>query len=157
MNNKNYGKDFERKFKQDFLKSFKECSIDRIYDSMSGFKHISNISDFIGYVFPNIMYLECKSHRGASIPFANITQYSTLKKKVGIKGVRVGIILWLIEKKCVLYIPISTITQMVKDGKKSVGLKAIEEGYNIKILPSKERFTFLDTDYSLLANLEEGE
>ena len=157
MINNNYGKKFEQKFKKDFIKSISNCSIDRIYDVVSGYKTISNISDFIAYIYPNIYYLECKSHRGASMPISNITQYEKLKTKVGIKGVRAGIVLWLIEKQKVLYIPISTITKMIKDKKKSVGLKAIEEGYNIKVLPSKERRIFLDTDYSVLTDLQEGE
>ena len=90
---KNYGKAFEEKFKKDFLITVPNCSIDRIYDSMSGYKAVTNISDFIGYSFPNIFYLECKTHKGASIPFDNITQYEKLKNKVGIVGIRVGVVL----------------------------------------------------------------
>lgn len=89
----NYGKQFEQKFKNDFIKTVPNCSIDRLYDTMSGFKAISNISDFIGYSYPNIFYLECKSHKGASIPFSNLTQYEKLLDKCGIHGVRCGIVL----------------------------------------------------------------
>ena len=56
-----------------------------------------------------------------------------------------------------MYIPITTITKMKKDGKKSVGLKAIEEGYNIKIIPSIKKRIYLDSDYSCLVNLHDGE
>lgn len=153
----NYGKAFELKFKKDFLKTVPNSTIDRLYDPTTGFKAITNISDFIGYSKPNIMYLECKSHRGASIPFSKITQYDKLKNKVGIPGVRAGVVLWLIDKELVLYVPVSTITKMKDDGKKSVGLKAIEEGYNIKIIPSTKRRVFLDSDYSCLVKLEDGE
>lgn len=153
----NYGKNFELKFKRDFLKTVPNSTIDRLYDSMSGYMAISNISDFIGYSFPLIFYLECKTHKGASIPFKNLTQYDKLKAKVGIHGVRAGIILWLYEKDIVMYIPISTISQMKKDGKKSVGLKAIEEGYNIKIIPSIKKRVFMDSNYSCLKQLKEGE
>jgi hypothetical protein len=48
----NRGKQFENKFKIDFVKSFPEGTIDRIYDTTNGFKTISNISDFIGYNYP---------------------------------------------------------------------------------------------------------
>ena len=67
-------------------------SIDRLYDTTNGFKAIVNISDFIGYSYPNIFYLECKSHLGNTFPLANLTQYDKLTTKVGIKGVRVGVI-----------------------------------------------------------------
>lgn len=60
----NKGKQFESKFKIDFQKSFPNGTIDRIYDTTNGYKTISNVSDFIGYSYPCIMYLECKSHLG---------------------------------------------------------------------------------------------
>lgn len=68
-------------------------TIDRLYDSTSGYKTISNISDFIGYSYPNIYYLECKSHLGNTWNFVNFTQYDKLKEKVGIPGVRAGVVL----------------------------------------------------------------
>jgi len=46
---------------------------------------------------------------------------------------------------------------MKQDGKKSVGIKAIQEGYNIKIIPSIKKRVFMDSDYSFLLQLEEGE
>ena len=153
---RNYGKAFEDKFKNDFLR-MPGSSIDRLYDVMNGYKSIKQISDFIGYVKPNIFYLECKTHKGASIPFDNITQYDDLKSKVGIPGVRAGVILWLYQKDIVMYIPISTITQMKKDKWKSVGIKAIKEGYNIKIIPSVKKIVFMDSDYSCLMDLKDGE
>ena len=153
----NKGKQFEEKFKSDFISTIPNCSIDRIYDTMNGYKAVSNICDFIGYSQPNIFYIECKTHKGASIPFDKITQYDKLKSKVGIPGVRVGVVLWLYEKDTVLYIPISTITKMKEDGKKSVGLSAIENGYNIKVIPSVKKRVFMDSDYSVLLSLGGGE
>lgn len=153
----NRGKEFEVKFKKDFTSSVSNSTIDRLYDPVNGYVAISNIADFIGFCKPSIFYLECKTHKGASLPFANITQYDKLKTKVGIPGVRAGVILWLYEKDIVMYIPISTITKMKADGKKSVGLKAIQEGYNIKIIPSVKKRIFMDSDYSCLCNLEDGE
>ena len=154
---RDYGKEFEARFKKDFLASIPNSTIDRIYDSVSGYYSISNICDFIGFKEPNIMYLECKSCKGASLPFSNITQYDKLKDKVGIPGVRAGVVLWLYEKDLVLYVPISTITKMKNEGKKSVGIKAIKEGYNIKIVPSKKLIVFMESDYSILTTLVDGE
>lgn len=154
---KNYGKEFEQKFKQDFLKTVPNSTIDRLYDTMYAYKAISQISDFIGYSKPNIFYLECKSHHGASLPLVNITQYEKLLSKINIPGVRVGVILWLIDKDKIYYIPISTIKQMKEDGKKSVGISSIEDGYNIIEIPSIKKRIFMDSDYSVLLTLKDGE
>ena len=89
----NRGKQFEAKLKQDFLASIPESTIDRLYDSVSGYKAISNISDFIGYKKPFIFYLEAKSHQGNTFPIKNLTQYDKLSKKVNIPGVRAGVII----------------------------------------------------------------
>lgn len=151
----NIGKSFEERFKLDWKKSFPNGTIDRLYDSMSGYLAISNVSDFICYNHPNIYYIECKTHKSASLPFTNVTQYDKIKQKVGIPGVRAGVVLWLYEKDKVLYIPISTITKMKKDGEKSVGLRSLDK-YKIVEIPSKKLKVYMESDYSVLSNLEEG-
>lgn len=154
----NYGKIFENNFRSDWLRTFPDSFILRLPDQLSGYKYTSsNICDFITY-YNNILFLiECKSHKGASLPFNNITQYDKMKQYTGILGVRTGVVLWLIDKDVILYVPISTITQMKAEGKKSVGLKALKEGYNIKIIPSVKKRVFMRSDYSILLSLEEGE
>ena len=142
----NKGKQFEERFKNDWKMSFPNGTIDRIYDTVSGYKAISNVCDFIGYNYPSIFYLECKTHAGASLPFANVTQYEKLKYKVGIKGVRTGVVLWLYDKDLVLYIPISTITAMKEKGLKSVGVRALDDGWNIKVIPSEKVRVFMHSD-----------
>lgn len=155
MNNR--GKIFEQVFKKDWEKSFPNSFIYRVPDQMSGYKNTSiNICDFICFNDNTLFLIECKSHKGASIPFDNITQYSKLLKKVGIPGVRCGVILWLIEKDKVYYIPVSTIKQMKKDGKKSVGISTVDN-YNIIEIPSIKKRVFMDSDYSVLLSLKDGE
>lgn len=151
----NRGKQFEDKFKEDFSK-LPESSLDRLYDVMNGYKNIKQVSDFIGYLFPNIFYLECKAHKGASLPLSNITQYDNLKKKVGIKGVRSGVVLWLYEKDKVFYIPTSTVTKLKENGEKSVGIRHLKD-YRIIEVPSIKKRVFMDSDYSILLTLNEGE
>ena len=149
-------KNFEEKFKEDWKKSFPKGTIDRLYDTTSGYKSISTVSDFICYNYPNQYYIECKSHKGASFPFTNLTQYDKMKQKVGIKGVRSGVVLWLYEKDKIFYIPIATITKMKNEGKKSVGIRSIGEGYYIIEIPSKKLRIYMNSDYSCLSKLEEG-
>lgn len=153
----NKGKPFEERFKKDWLESFPNSTITRLYDNTSGYVAISNISDYICYNHPYQFFIECKSHKGASIPFDKITQYDKMKDVVGVKGVRAGVVLWLYDKDKVFYIPISTITEMKKDDKKSVGLKAVEEGYNIIEIPSEKLRVFMKSDYSCLMTLKDGE
>lgn len=153
----NYGKAWEQKIREDFLK-VENSTIDRLFDSVSGYKSISNISDFIGYIYPNIFYLEAKSCKGNTFPLTRLTQYEKLKSKVGVPGVRSGVLLWFIEHDIVLYVPISTITSLLKDNKKSVNVKMASDGsYNVKIVPSTKRRIFLDCDYSFLKELVDGE
>ncbi len=151
------GKAFENRFREGWKKSFPDGIIIRLYDTTNGYKNISNICDFIGYVYPNIFLLECKAHAGASIPFDKITQYDKMKDFVNVYGLRVGVILYLYEKDKVFYIPIKTIETMKSDGKKSVGLKAVEEGYRIIEIPSTKLRVFMDSDYTILRELNEGD
>lgn len=150
---KNYGKPFEEQFKKDFLK-LDGSSLDRLYDVMMGYKSIKQVSDYIGYIEPNIFYLECKTHAGASLPFDKITQYDSMVKKVGIPGVRSGVILWLYEKDLVLYVPINTVTQLKREGEKSVGVRHLDK-YRIIQIPSVKKRVFMDSDYSVLTRLDD--
>lgn len=154
----NKGKKFESKFKEDFTKSFPGGTIDRLYDQVSGYKAISNISDFIGYNYPNMFYLEVKSHKGNTFPLDNLSQYDKLVVKVGIKGVRAGVVIWFVEHNRVIYVPIKTVTKMKLDGKKSVNIRTIDEdGYRYFEIPSVMKRVFMDSDYKVLLNTEEGD
>lgn len=153
----NKGKQWEAKINEDFSR-LPESTIDRLYDPEGGKAGIHNVSDFIGYVYPYHFYIEAKSCKGNTFPLTNLKQYDKLKYKVGIKGVRAGVFLWFIEHKAVCYVPISTITQMKKDGKKSVNIKMLSNNeYNIKIIPSITKRVFPECDYSVLMELKDGE
>ena len=153
----NRGKQFELKFKECWLKSFPNSFLYRLNDQMSGYKvSSSNICDFIAFNLNKLYLLEIKSHEGNTFPINNLTQYTKLVGKVGIPGVRVGVIIWFIDHDRVIYVPISTITQLINDGKKSVNINKIEaEGYRIINIPSIKKRVFLDSDYSILMTLED--
>lgn len=102
--------------------------------------------------------MECKSHAGGTFPLSNLTQYDKLTAKVGIPGVRAGVVLWFTDHDRVCYVPISTVTALKADGKKSVNVKMLSDGsYNIVEIPSVKKRVFLDSDYSVLMNLKDGE
>lgn len=152
----NKGKAWEAKFRTDFMKSFPDGSIDRLYDPVGGYYGINNICDFIGYEWPNIYYLELKSHKGNTFPFTCLPQYDKLTSKVGIKGVRAGVVLWFIDHDQVIYAPISTITKMKEDGKKSINVKELDDYHLIK-LPGQKKRVFVECDYRVLKDLDEGD
>lgn len=150
----NLGKKFEVKFKEDFSK-IPGSSIDRIYDVTNGFYGLRNICDYIGYIYPNIYYIECKSILGNTFPLANLKQYDKLIKKIGIKGVIVGVVLWFRDHDKVIFVPIDTVTQIKNEGKKSIHVKMIgDPNYKIIDIPSIKKRTFLDSDYTVLLNME---
>lgn len=154
----NRGKEFERKFQEDFLKISPNVSLDRLYDPSGGYSGIKNICDFIGYIYPNIYYIECKSSQGNTWPLANLTQYDKMLPKVGLPGVRAGVVLWMIDHDVVVYVPIKTVTAMKADGKKSFNIKDLaHDTYRTITVPSKKKRVFLDSDYSILQELQEGD
>ena len=143
----NYGKQFEKKFKEDFLK-IPNVSIDRIYDVTNGYSHISNVSDFICYKYPNIFYAEVKSIKGNTFPLSNLTQYDKLITKKNIYGVIVGVIIWYYEKNKVIFCPIKNVEQIKESGAKSIHIEKHKDLYlNI---PSIKKRVFMDSDYSVI-------
>lgn len=150
----NYGKKFEERFKLDWVNSTGGVIV-RLYDNTSGYLSISNVSDYICYKYPNIFFIECKSHKGSSIPFSAITQYDKLIKFSNIFGVRSGVVLWLYEKDIVLYIPVIVIKQLKDIGEKSVGIRHLDK-YDIIKIPSEKLRVFMKSDYSVLLSLKEG-
>ena len=152
----NYGKSFEVKFKQDWLKRFTNSFLLRLNDQVSGYKFTSvNICDFIGFTDGKLYLLECKSHGGASVPFDVISQYDKLKRYSGMKDIRAGVVVWLYEKDKCFYVPVKTITKLMNENQKSVGIRHIGTEDIIEI-PSVKKRVFMDSDYSILTELPEG-
>lgn len=154
----NRGKQFEKQLKEDWIKSIPDSSIDRICDSMSGYYSISNISDFIAYKYPNIYYLEAKSIEGNTFPLVNLTQYDKLVEKLGIPGVRVGVVIWFRSHDSILYVPISTIKKMKEDNKKSVNINTIDkDGYRYINIPTEVKRILPTGNYNVLLSMKDGD
>lgn len=151
----NKGKAWEDKFRQDWRRCFPNSFMFRLKDQMTGYKETSgNPCDFL--CFPGngeLFLIECKEHKGASIPFTAIPQYDRLLEYQGLSGVRAGVVLWLSDKDRVFWISIEEMEKMVKDGKKSIGLKMFEDkSYNIIEIPSVKKRVYLDSDYTVLVD-----
>ena len=151
----NKGKAWEDKFRQDWRRCFPNSFMFRLKDQMTGYKETSgNPCDFL--CFPGngeLFLIECKEHKGASIPFTAIPQYDRLLEYQGLPSVRAGVVLWLSDKDRVFWISIEEMEKMVKDGKKSIGLKMFEDkSYNIIEIPSVKKRVYLDSDYTVLVD-----
>lgn len=156
----NKGKTWEEKFKQDWKKTFPGTFIFRLKDQMTGYKETSgNPCDFLCYPGENKLFMvECKEHKGASIPFTAIPQYDRLLEYKDCKNTFPGVMLWLSEKDKVMWISITEMEKMIKDGKKSIGIKMLtDKSYNIIEIPSEKKRVYLDSDYTVLMNLKDGE
>lgn len=153
----NRGKQWEVKVREDFKRTFPNGTIDRLYDPVGGYVGVRNISDFIAYNYPNFYLIECKSKDGNTFPFTNLSQYDKLLGKVGIKGVRTGVIIWFKDHDIVIYAPIKTIKQMKDEGKKSINILKDLDNYRIFIIPGVKKKVFIECDYSILTTLEDGD
>lgn len=153
------GKQFERKFKEDWDR-MPNAIAERLYDATGGYYGIRNVSDFIGYAFGKFWYLECKTHKGTTFPFSALRQYDDLKGRadLGIHGVRAGAVIFFYDLDRVVYLPISTVTELMKDGKKSFNVTKVDkETYPFYDIPSKKKRVYMDSDYTVLSKLEDGE
>lgn len=145
----NRGKQFEEKIREAFEK-LDDVSIIRLPDPTSGYLGIRNISDFIVYRKPNMMFIECKSIHGRTFPLSNITdnQYNGMIKQAQIPGVICGVIIWWVDKDVTKFFPITYIQALKESGAKSLSRDNI--GYEIEGV--KKRVFF---EYDMEAFLDE--
>lgn len=153
----NRGKQFEEKVRLG-LEALEGSTVERFVDQQSGYKGSTNTSDFLMYLFPYAYYIECKTTMSNTYSIASLSQYDKLLSKRGRKGVRAGVVLWYVNRDKVVYIPISTFEKAKKDGLKSINIKMLEDDtYRIIEIPSKKLRVFMDSDFSILTQLEEGD
>lgn len=146
----NKGKKFEARFREDWLKSFPRSFCYRLPDQISYYHNSSNPCDFICFTNSTLFLLELKTHNGNTFPLANLTQYEKLLSYDCIDRCKVGMVLWMIDHDCVVFIPINTIKQLKDEGKKSFNIKDLDKGYKLTIIPTIKRRTFLTADYTKL-------
>ncbi len=143
----NLGKKFEDVVKESFLKCL-NVSIDRLRDAPKKMKNVDNPSDFIVYKYPHEIYVECKSHKGNTLPFACIReeQIKGMSEKSQIDGVLAGVILWFIDHDLTVWIPIQEVVDWQRRGAKSINIKDLDHLQHIVIQGKKKRVYF---DYDI--------
>ena len=150
----NKGKNWEARFKQDWKRCFPDSFLLRIPDQMSGFLTTSqNPCDYLAMPYSELYLIECKSHKGASIPFDVIPQYDRMLEYKNMKNIKPGVMIWFYEKDRVIWVPLSSMIKMKKDGEKSIKLSRLDDKtYDFVEIPSKKLRTFMESDYSVLTN-----
>lgn len=145
-----YGKKFEQQFKKDWIKSFPDTFIYRLPDQQSNYKGGSrNPCDFICYNKVHLYLLECKSHKGNTIPFSNLRQHDLLKSYESCAIT--GYICWFRDHDEVFFIPTQVVTKMMRDEKKSINIKDLNTNcYSHTRIPSKKKRTLMESDYTVL-------
>ena len=161
MSKRNYGKDFEKKFKEDFMMTFPGEFVLRLKDNTSKYKSASrNPCDFICHADGKLYMVETKCHYGNTFPFSELRQFYELNECWGgLKDVRRCVIIWFIDHSKVICAPISAIARMKDDGLVSININKLDEynlkEYNILELESAKKRVFLDTDYSRIAEVSD--
>ena len=158
MANTSIGKSFEARFEKDYKKCFPDTLIYRLPDQQSGYAGGGSQSpcDFFCYPGDKVLMVECKAHKGLSIPFVDIPQYTRLLNYKNLKKVFPGVVVWFYEKDIVIWVSIEEMEKMVLDGEKSIGLRMIDskkpykKAYNIITIPSIKLRTFMESDYNYL-------
>lgn len=127
MARNNKGKQFEQVIHQAFSK-VPDVSIDRLRDAPRKLKGVDNPSDFIVYKKPHEVYVECKSHKGNTLPFSCIRdeQIKGMTEKAKIEGVKAGIIVWYIDKDITVWYPIGLVVERILALEKSLNVKDTE-------------------------------
>jgi penicillin-binding protein-related factor A (putative recombinase) len=143
----NKGKKFEDVIKESFLK-VPDVSIDRLRDAPRKLKGVDNPSDFIVYKYPHEVYVECKSHKGNTLPFSCIReeQIRGMLDKALIPGVIAGVIIWYIDRDITVWLSIDVIVTMMEFGYKSVNIKDLSKIPHTIITGKKKRVYF---DYEM--------
>lgn len=161
MANTDIGKKFEERFRTDYKRCFPNTLVYRLPDQQSGYAGggSTNPCDFLCYPETCVLMVECKAHKGASIPFSAIRQYEKMLDFKGLYKIYPGVVVWFYEKDVVIWVSIEEMEKMVNDGEKSIGLRMIDDKkpykkqYNIITIPSKKLRTFMETDYNYLVDI----
>ena len=147
----NYGKEFEKRFEQDWSNSFPDNLILRLYDQMSKYKTVSeNPCDYISFINDHVLLLECKETQSSTLNFAKIPQLDRLLKLSSrYKHVLGWVVIWFFKFDRIIMISDTELDRIRFDGHKSVGVELLNSGvYKYIEVPSKKKTRYLTCDFS---------
>lgn len=148
----NKGKMWERCFQESWKATFPSSFILRIPDQQSGYIGTSsNISDFIAFKSPYLYLIECKSTKGNTLPLSNLKQYERLLLYKDLPYVKIGFIVWWIDKGVTAWVPLHSVTDIKNDNKKSIHVDYVKKKlYNIIEVPNTIKRIYPKCNLSVL-------
>ena len=152
------GKDWEKKFKEDWKNQFPEGDILRLQDAMSGYKLTSqNPCDFICFADRKQFMVECKETNGNTLNFHKIHQLDDLLTHTGKPYIYPGVLVWFSDHDVIYWVDAIYIKKMIEDGKKSIHVNMLdaENKYKILNLTGKVNRVFVTGDYKKLVERED--
>lgn len=140
----NIGKKFEDAVRKSF-ELVPDVSIDRLRDAPKKLKGVDNPSDFIVYKKPHELYVECKSHRGNTLPFSCIRkeQLDGMSEKWLKPGVIAGFIIWFIDHDLTVWVSIDVIKTLMWFDYKSLNIKDLNKIPHL-IVPGKKKRVYFE-------------
>ncbi len=144
----NKGKEFEGYFEKFCNENHIDCV--RFYDTMQGFKSVSNACDFVisADVKSPAILIECKSTHSASFSL-DFRQYDSLIK---LNHFRSMLVIWFIKLKEIWTLSIPSITQMKEKGLKSFNPRKHAE-YGTKLNVKFARVNPISADLSSIVSV----
>lgn len=142
----NLGKKFEDHVRQSF-ENVPNVSIDRLRDAPKKLKGVDNPSDFIVYKRPHEIYVECKSHKGNTLPFSCIRQeqLTGMTEKSMNEGVIAGFMIWFIDHDLTVWVSIDMINTLIWFGYKSLNVKDLAKIPH-KVVPGRKKRVYFEYD-----------
>ena len=140
---KSIGKVFEEEIKASIPPAF---YTERYKDDTAGFKGVANPADFRLYKYPFTFLLECKSHKGKSLPLAKIrdSQLRGLVKAGNYLGIYAGFLINFRDLEETYYIPADAVLYFILKGeRKSIPVEWCREvGIRIEQKKKITRYTY---------------
>lgn len=147
----NKGKKFEANVERDWKRTLPKSVILRIPDQQSGYKgSSSNICDFFGFTNKKLFMIECKETEENTLNFAKLPQYDSLIEYKDYEDVYPGALIWFSSHDKIVWVNVSQLEKMKKDGKKSVNIKMLDEDdYILYEIPSRKKIKYLTSDFTI--------
>lgn len=140
------GKKFEKKFRASAIAA--DLLIERLNDSMTRFRNVKNVCDFIVFRSPFLFFLELKSYSGDRIPTTAVSDFQRngLLLRKHFKGVFCGVVLQFRndqDKTAKTYfLEIEKFEEMAKAGSSVHVREVAEQGIELKMKKYKRSILF---------------
>lgn len=147
MSSNSRGKKFEDIIKK-AIQQVPNTACIRLYDTTNGFIGVNNPADFIGYHYPNMYCLECKSIEGNTLNFKSDirpNQWEGLLELSKCKHLVAGFLVWFVDHDLTVFVSIEEMQKLKDDGQKSLNVNKLPKHF---VIDSTKKRTFFEYDFT---------